>query len=65
MFFFIKLIFVEIEYDGKFFGGEIMFFFVFLINLVGGFEKLVSDFFLDDGMFDLIILKKVNLVEFI
>ena len=56
---------VEIEYDGKFFGGEIMFFLVSLTNSVGGFEKLAPDSSLDDGMFDLIILKKANLAEFI
>lgn len=54
---------VEIEYDGKLFHGEIMLFLVSLTNSVGGFEKLAPDSVLDDGMFDLIILKKVNLAE--
>ncbi|TFW46341.1 diacylglycerol kinase [Bacillus sp. 005/A4HT-01/001] len=54
---------VEIEYDGKLFHGEIMLFLVSLTNSVGGFEKLAPDSILDDGMFDLIILKKVNLAE--
>ncbi|TYR79144.1 diacylglycerol kinase [Priestia megaterium] len=56
---------VEIEYDGKLFSGEIMMFLVSLTNSVGGFEKLAPDSSLDDGMFDLIILKKANLAEFI
>lgn len=49
---------VEIEYDGKLFQGEIMLFLVTLTNSVGGFEKLAPDSSLNDGMFDLIILKK-------
>ncbi|MCY7948227.1 YegS/Rv2252/BmrU family lipid kinase, partial [Bacillus atrophaeus] len=56
---------VEIEYDGKLFHGEIMLFLVTLTNSVGGFEKLAPDSSLNDGMFDLIILKKANLAEFI
>ncbi|MBM7604819.1 diacylglycerol kinase (ATP) [Metabacillus crassostreae] len=56
---------VEIEYDGKLFQGEIMLFLVSLTNSVGGFEKLAPDSKLNDGMFDLLILKKANLAEFI
>lgn len=56
---------VEIEYDGKLFKGEIMLFLVSLTNSVGGFEKLAPDSKLNDGMFDLLILKKTNLAEFI
>ncbi|AOY06298.1 diacylglycerol kinase [Bacillus subtilis] len=56
---------VEIEYDGKLFQGEIMLFLVTLTNSVGGFEKLAPDSSLNDGMFDLMILKKANLAEFI
>lgn len=56
---------VEIEYDGKLFQGEIMLFLVSLTNSVGGFEKLAPDSKLNDGMFDLIILKKANIAEFI
>jgi diacylglycerol kinase (ATP) len=56
---------VRVEYDGKMFEGEIMLFLVSLTNSVGGFEKLVPDSSLNDGMFDLIILKKTNLAEFI
>ncbi|WP_243291017.1 diacylglycerol kinase [Bacillus sp. FJAT-47783] len=56
---------VEIEYDGKLFQGEIMLFLVSLTNSVGGFEKLAPDSKLNDGMFDLLILKKANIAEFI
>lgn len=56
---------VEIEYDGKLFKGEIMLFLVSLTNSVGGFEKLAPDSKLNDGMFDLLILKKANLADFI
>lgn len=56
---------VEIEYDGKLFQGEIMLFLVSLTNSVGGFEKLAPDSKLNDGLFDLLILKKANLAEFI
>ncbi|QOR66901.1 diacylglycerol kinase [Cytobacillus suaedae] len=56
---------VEIEYDGKEFEGEIMLFLVSLTNSVGGFEKLAPDSRLNDGLFDLIILKKANLADFV
>jgi len=56
---------VEIEYDGKLFHGEVMLFLVSLTNSVGGFEKLAPDSQLNDGMFDLMILKKTNVAEFI
>lgn len=56
---------VRIEYDGKLFEGEIMLFLVSNTNSVGGFEKLAPDASMNDGMFDLLILKKTNLAEFI
>ncbi|MCL6587349.1 MAG: diacylglycerol kinase [Anoxybacillus sp.] len=61
----IKATEARIEYDGKVYEGEIMLFLVSLTNSVGGFEKLAPDSSLNDGMFDLIILKKTNLAEFI
>ena len=61
----IKPAHVEIEYDGKLFEGEIMLFLVSLTNSVGGFEKLAPDSSMNDGLFDLIILKKANLADFI
>ncbi|WP_096187037.1 diacylglycerol kinase [Evansella halocellulosilytica] len=57
----IKPTHVTIEYDGKLFEGEIMLFLVSNTNSVGGFEKLAPNAFLNDGLFDLIILQKTNL----
>ncbi|TLS36023.1 diacylglycerol kinase [Pseudalkalibacillus caeni] len=56
---------VKMEYDGKLFEGEIMLFLVANSNSVGGFEKLAPTADLNDGLFDLIVLKKTNLAEFI
>lgn len=56
---------VCIEYDGKLFEGEIMMFLVGLTNSIGGFEKLAPDSSINDGLFSLLILKKINLAEFI
>ncbi len=56
---------VDIEYDGKEFSGEIMLFMVSLTNSVGGFEKIAPDSLLNDGFFDLVVLKKVNFAEFV
>lgn len=55
----------RIEYDGKLFEGEIMLFLVSNTNSVGGFEKLAPSASLNDGMFDLLILKKTNLADFV
>ncbi|MGG1678957.1 diacylglycerol kinase [Neobacillus sp. NRS-1170] len=56
---------IKIEYDGKLFEGEAMMFLVGLTNSIGGFEKLAPDASINDGLFSLLILKKVNLAEFI
>ncbi|MEJ8777245.1 diacylglycerol kinase [Pseudogracilibacillus sp. ICA-222130] len=56
---------VKIEYDDKVFEGDIMLFLVANTNSVGGFEKLAPDALIDDGYFDLLILKKTNLAEFL
>ncbi|MCA0173682.1 diacylglycerol kinase [Bacillus sp. RAR_GA_16] len=55
----------RIEYDGKLFEGEIMLFLVSNSNSIGGFEKLAPHASLNDGLFDLMILKKTNIAEFI
>ncbi|ANE48665.1 lipid kinase [Paenibacillus swuensis] len=44
---------------------EVMLFLVANSNSVGGFEKLAPDASLNDGMFDVLILRKCNLAEFI
>ncbi|RKQ34628.1 diacylglycerol kinase [Oceanobacillus halophilus] len=56
---------VKIEFDDDVIDEDIMIFLVSNSNSVGGFEKLAPDAKLDDGYFDLFILKKVNLAEFI
>lgn len=56
---------VRVEYDDGVFEGKAMFFLLGLTNSIGGFEKIAPDAKLDDGKFSLIILKKVNLAEFI
>lgn len=56
---------VQIEYDGKWFDDEIMLFLVSNTNSVGGFEKLAPNAKMDDGYFDLLILKKMNMADFV
>lgn len=62
---FLRPVSVKIEYDEKVFEGDIMLFLIANTNSVGGFEKLASDALIDDGYFDLLILKKTNLAEFL
>lgn len=61
----LKPIRTRIEYDGTIVDDDIMLFLVSNTNSVGGFEKLAPDARLDDGYFDLLILKKINLAEFV
>lgn len=42
-----------------------MMFLVGNTNSVGGFEKLVPEARMNDGLFDVLILRKCNLAEFI
>ncbi|MBD7945932.1 diacylglycerol kinase [Psychrobacillus sp. Sa2BUA9] len=56
---------VRIEYDDEVFEDEAMMFLVGLTNSVGGFEKLAPNSSINDGKFSLLILKKVNIAEFI
>ncbi|MFB5661192.1 diacylglycerol kinase [Alteribacillus sp. HJP-4] len=56
---------VKIEYDGKLFEGEIMMFLIANTNSVGGFEKLLPNASYNDGMFDMIIIKKTNVAEIV
>lgn len=56
---------VHIEYDGEVFDDKAMMFLIGLTNSVGGFEKLAPDASLNDGKFTLLILKEVNMAEFI
>ncbi|MFC0523654.1 diacylglycerol kinase [Pontibacillus salicampi] len=61
----IRPTYVQIEFDGKWFEGEVMVFLVSNTNSIGGLEKLAPDALMDDGMFDLLIIKKVNIPELI
>lgn len=56
---------VKIEYDDQVLEEDIMLFLISNTNSVGGFEKLAPDARLNDGYFDVLILKKTNLAEFI
>lgn len=56
---------VTIEYDERTFSGDIMLFLVSNSNSVGGFDKIAPDAKLNDGLFDLTILKAVNVGEFL
>ncbi|MDQ0300488.1 diacylglycerol kinase (ATP) [Salibacterium salarium] len=62
---FLKPKYARIEYDGKLFEGEIMMFLISNTNSVGGFEKLLPNASFDDGMFDMIVIKKTNIPELI
>ncbi|MTD32054.1 diacylglycerol kinase [Planomicrobium sp. YIM 101495] len=56
---------VRIEYDGEVFEDKAMMFLIGLTNSVGGFEKLAPDASLNDGKFTVLILKELNIAEFI
>ncbi|HSJ39172.1 MAG TPA: diacylglycerol kinase [Planococcus sp. (in: firmicutes)] len=56
---------VRIEYDGEVFDDKAMMFLIGLTNSVGGFEKLAPDASINDGKFTLLILKEMNMAEFI
>ncbi|MBB5181767.1 diacylglycerol kinase (ATP) [Planomicrobium koreense] len=56
---------VRIEYDGHVFDDHAMMFLIGLTNSVGGFEKLAPDASINDGKFTLLILKELNMAEFI
>ncbi|WP_197259573.1 diacylglycerol kinase [Paenibacillus dendritiformis] len=57
---------LRIEVDGHgVFHEEFMLFLIANTNSVGGFEKLAPGARIDDGLFDVIMLKKCNLAEFI
>jgi diacylglycerol kinase (ATP) len=62
---FISPIHVRIEADNIVIDEEVMLFLISNSNSVGGFEKLVPNARLDDGLFDCIVLKKTSLPEFI
>ncbi|WP_295730785.1 diacylglycerol kinase [uncultured Limosilactobacillus sp.] len=58
----VKPIHMNIKYDGHEFDGMASTVFLALTNSVGGFEQIVPDAALDDGLFSLIIVKDSNMV---
>lgn len=61
----LKPVRTKIEYDGTVIEEDIMLFLLVNTNSVAGFDKLAPDALFNDGYFDLVILKKLNLAEFI
>ncbi|UOR13856.1 diacylglycerol kinase [Halobacillus amylolyticus] len=57
--------YVEMEYDGRLYKGDIMLFLVSNTNSVGGLEKLAPKAKMNDGLFDLMIIEKMNIAEFV
>lgn len=57
--------FARIEYDDNIFEGKIMLFLVLNTRSTGGIEKLAPNASLNDGKFDLLILKESKLAEFV
>lgn len=56
---------VRMEAEDSVIHEEIMLFFLTNSNSVAGFEKLAPEASLSDGLFDLIVLRKCNLADFI
>lgn len=61
----LKPVRTTIEYDGNIFEDDIMLFLIANTNSVGGFERIAPNALINDGYFDLIILKETNLAEFL
>jgi len=56
---------ITIRSEEKMLNEEVMLFLIANSNSVGGFERLAPSASLNDGLFDVLILKKCNLAEFI
>ncbi|MDG4658417.1 diacylglycerol kinase [Ectobacillus antri] len=57
--------YVEIEYDGKLLQEEITLFLITNTTSVGGFEKVAPYASINDGLFDLLVLKKGSVADLI
>ncbi|UOY91616.1 diacylglycerol kinase [Ectobacillus sp. JY-23] len=57
--------YVEIEYDGKLLQEEITLFLITNTRSVGGFEKVAPYASINDGLFDLLVLKKGSVADLI
>lgn len=55
---------VRIEYDDEVIEDDIMMLFIANTTSVSGFEKFAPDASLNDGLFNMIVLKKTNLAGF-
>lgn len=56
--------YMRIEYDGNLFEGEVMLYLIANSTSVGGFHKLAPKAAINDGLFDLIIIKKTSVLHF-
>lgn len=56
---------LHIRADGRELDEEVMMFLICNSNSVGGFERLAPEASLDDGMLDVLVLRKCNLADFI
>lgn len=62
---FLRPIELEIRSEEQSIHAEVMLFLICNSNSVAGFEKLAPDAQMSDGLFDVIVLKKCNLADFI
>ena len=56
---------MHIEYDGNIFEGEVMLYLIANTASVGGFHKLAPKAAINDGLFDLILIKKTSVMHFV
>ncbi|MET3683184.1 diacylglycerol kinase (ATP) [Alkalibacillus flavidus] len=56
---------MKIDYDGQVYEGDTMLFLIANTNSIGGFEKLAPEAEMDDGYFDLLIMKATNIAELV
>ena len=62
---FLKPIPITIETETQVYREEVMLFLIANSNSVGGFEKLAPNASISDGLFDVIVMKKTNLADFV
>jgi diacylglycerol kinase (ATP) len=54
---------LHVEHDHGVIDGEFMVFLIANSNSVGGFEKLAPNASIDDGLLDVVLLRKINVAE--
>ncbi len=62
---YIKTKTVRFEYDNKVYEGDVLFFLICNSTSVGGFERIALRSKIDDGLFDLIIVEKMNIPKLV